>query len=303
MSDQSTIKARIERGSVFVSYRRVDLAIVKRIVTRLRDRGVVITWDQDDLAAGDDWNREVNAIIDRSSFFLVFFSAGYETAPSTAFMDEVRRAASLHALKSSNGNPWILPVKLSPCDIPPVALSNGKLLSSLHWITLDDDTLGERVAEIDEIVSHLPRQKAREQWKAYAVELRKLRFKVPALRLEVAQSMGSGFGKSDPASDQLRQSSLMSASRRLAETEEKLRQAEAIFQDALWQYGTRYQDDWMPWPEIDADPDYAHLRGDPDEAARKASAQGCLGTAGVLLAVFLLPALGWVGAMKLLPLG
>jgi hypothetical protein len=62
-----------DAAHVFISYSRVDMALVRRIVRRLRARGARVAWDQD-FDAGSDFRKQITRAIDRAACVLVVWS-------------------------------------------------------------------------------------------------------------------------------------------------------------------------------------------------------------------------------------
>ncbi|MGE0630044.1 MAG: toll/interleukin-1 receptor domain-containing protein [Hyphomicrobiaceae bacterium] len=75
--------------SVFVSYSRQDIEVVRALVTRLRDSGVAVTWDQD-FVGGADFERLIRTAIDSASSVIVVWSRA--SVLSRYVRDEARLA-------------------------------------------------------------------------------------------------------------------------------------------------------------------------------------------------------------------
>lgn len=83
------VAARDPSATVFVSYSREDLEVVRGLVERLRAGGLAVTWDQD-FPAGLDFERWIRDSIDRVRSVIVVWSAA--SAVSAFVRDEARRA-------------------------------------------------------------------------------------------------------------------------------------------------------------------------------------------------------------------
>lgn len=60
-------------ASVFVSYAREDLQLIRPLVARLRKLGLVVIWDQDFLP-GDDFESKIRSSIKKASVVMVIWS-------------------------------------------------------------------------------------------------------------------------------------------------------------------------------------------------------------------------------------
>lgn len=121
-----TVAPIVDKGgqaTVFVSYSREDLEIVRGLVERLRAGGLTVTWDQD-FPAGLDFERWIRDSIDRVRSVIVVWSQA--SAASAFVRDEARRA--LRAGK-------LITTHVAGFDVGEVPLGFG----NLHVIPTDDE--------------------------------------------------------------------------------------------------------------------------------------------------------------------
>lgn len=111
----------MERGSVFISYSRDDLAVVAPFAAALRAAGIPVWLDTKRLAAGGDWKIALQrAIKSRASLFLSLISKATERDDGRAVHDERKWAAEVHVQGEIFYIPVIIDDTESPKFEPPV---------------------------------------------------------------------------------------------------------------------------------------------------------------------------------------
>lgn len=101
---------------IFISYAREDSDLALEIYDFLsRDEELQPWLDSKSLLPGDEWEYEIYNAIEESSLFLILLSK--TSVNKTGFINkEIREALSKQDLHIP-GDPFIIPIKLEPCDI------------------------------------------------------------------------------------------------------------------------------------------------------------------------------------------
>ncbi len=98
MSDKSDDDSRKGAGEhaykVFISHASADKDVAHALASRLRDRGLSIWLDDQNLKAGEEWNTKLREAIDQSRLCLVLLSA--DTSPSTPLLSKECHDPGLH---------------------------------------------------------------------------------------------------------------------------------------------------------------------------------------------------------------
>lgn len=124
---------------VFISYVREDLEAVDALATALAAAGVTVWRDTAELWPGDDWRAKIkDAITRRALVMIACFSTNASTREKSYMNEELALAAAEIRMRRPD-RPWLFPVRLDNCDVPPMDLGGGRELSSLHWVDLFGD--------------------------------------------------------------------------------------------------------------------------------------------------------------------
>lgn len=120
---------------VFLSYLRDDSVSVNRLSMELRQCGVKIWLDKEDIYPGIRWKVAIrNAIRDGGCFIACFSEAYAERTQS--YMNEELTLAIEELRKRPSNMAWFIPIKLSPCDIPDLSISSVETLQDLQYVEL-----------------------------------------------------------------------------------------------------------------------------------------------------------------------
>jgi hypothetical protein len=123
-------------GVAFVSYSRDDSARVDVLVAALQAAGVRVWRDTADLWPGEDWRAQIRAAITRKAFvFIACFSAA-SLARATSYQNEELALAIDEMRLRPAGLVWLIPVRLTQCQIPDLDLGAGRTLSSIQHADL-----------------------------------------------------------------------------------------------------------------------------------------------------------------------
>jgi hypothetical protein len=117
----ASIPDDMERGAVFISYSRDDLAVVAPFAAALKAAGIPVWLDTKRLEAGGDWKLALQrAIKSRASLFLSLISKATERDDGRAVHDERKWAAEVHVQGEIFYIPVIIDDTESPKFEPPV---------------------------------------------------------------------------------------------------------------------------------------------------------------------------------------
>lgn len=136
---------------VFVSYMRDDTPVVERLCDDLRERGVEIWIDREKILPGQRWQDAIRSAIEGGAFFLARFSESYLDREKSYMNEELNLAVEQMRLRSRNRQ-WMIPIKLSICEIPHIPISPGETLRSIQWVDLSKDW-GAGISELSRVLS------------------------------------------------------------------------------------------------------------------------------------------------------
>ena len=123
-------------GHAFISYVREDddgADLVERI---LRAAKVPVWRDTSDLWPGEDWRLKIREAITRSALAFVACFSDRSVARTTSYQNEELLLAIDQFRLRSPVRPWLIPVRLSDCELPPFDLGAGRTLDSLQRVDL-----------------------------------------------------------------------------------------------------------------------------------------------------------------------
>lgn len=153
-ADRAGLTGR-RRGHVFISYVREDSSAIDRLEQALRDAGIPVWRDVTDIGLGLDWRREIDqAITQHALVFLACFSHASVARHRTEQRTELLLAAEEYRRRRPD-RAWLIPIRLSDCDLPHVDLGAGRSLTSLNWLDLFGDRWDPACARL---ISEIRRQ-------------------------------------------------------------------------------------------------------------------------------------------------
>jgi tetratricopeptide (TPR) repeat protein len=148
---------------VFISYCREDFAEVARLRDALVALGFEVWWDND-LLPGQDWKYEIREAIKRSSAVILCLSARALGRKRTYIYPEALDAIAAYR-QCRPGEIFLIPVRLSQCEIPSIEIDHTRDLDRLHCVDLFPTNRWEagirKIAEsigADEIEAPRPRK-------------------------------------------------------------------------------------------------------------------------------------------------
>jgi hypothetical protein len=123
---------------VFISYVHENNRKVARLVSSLKDNGIEVWLDKEQLNPGQRWRDAIRAAIRGGSFFIACFSKEYVKKESTFMNDEVSVAIEELRLRPTSRS-WFIPVLLPGGEVPDRAIGGGETLRDLQWVSLEDE--------------------------------------------------------------------------------------------------------------------------------------------------------------------
>jgi hypothetical protein len=113
MAEQDILESLARVGitpqrSCFMSYARADADFATKLAASLRDKGVKIWRDVDDIPAGASWDAEIQNALNQCSHLLLVATPESVQSPNVA--DEISFAL--------NKGKTVIPVILKPCELP-----------------------------------------------------------------------------------------------------------------------------------------------------------------------------------------
>ena len=104
------------RLGVFLCHAHTDREIVHKLYDRLVKAGIQVWLDVERLQPGQDWEREIRKAILESQVVIVCLSRAFNK--QRGYRHEELKIASQKANLLSNGEIFMIPVRLEKCDMP-----------------------------------------------------------------------------------------------------------------------------------------------------------------------------------------
>jgi len=120
--------------SVFLSYFRDDHKSIIPFKEALKLEGIERRWDQN-ILPGQDWKQEIKKALRRCDAAIVFFSEnGLKRKFSGVYPELLDVISRYRSMKS--GDIFIIPARLTDCDVPDYEIDGVRDLSSIQYIDL-----------------------------------------------------------------------------------------------------------------------------------------------------------------------
>lgn len=127
---------------VFVSYLREDHRDVDLICEFLRQHGISVWLDRDQIRPGSRWRAAIREAISSGAFFAACFSKAYNDRERAYMNEELTLAIEELRLRPTNRS-WFIPILLPGGTVPDRQIGSGETLRDLQWIELEgDDSTG-----------------------------------------------------------------------------------------------------------------------------------------------------------------
>lgn len=139
---------------VFISYVSENSREVNQLARLLRDYGVRIWLDRDDLSPGISWREAIRRAIVQGDHFMACFSREYNAKDRTHMNEELNLAIEELRLRPRDRT-WFIPVRFSG-EIPDWEIGGGRTLRDLQWIDITGDDWATPVLRILDAIGAKP---------------------------------------------------------------------------------------------------------------------------------------------------
>jgi TIR domain-containing protein len=119
---------------VFISYCHDNASEVARLREDLMKAGETIWWDRD-IKPGQDWKFAIRQAIKQSYAILLCLSEESQRRTVSGIYPEALDAIAAYR-EYSPGSIFLIPVRLSDCEIPPVEIDATRTLERLQYVDL-----------------------------------------------------------------------------------------------------------------------------------------------------------------------
>ena len=127
---------------MFISYVRENSDVVDRLAKELRDSGVTVWLDRNNIEPGARWKDAIKKAIQNGKFFMACFSREYNArvnARARTHMGEELTIAIDELRIRPSDKTWFIPVMLNDTKIPSRRISSVEDLSDLNVVKLYED--------------------------------------------------------------------------------------------------------------------------------------------------------------------
>jgi len=122
---------------VFLCHAKEDDQKIRNLYFRLRDFDIDPWYDKEKLTVGDRWEQEIIRAIETTDFFAICLSP--RSIKKTGFIQREIKVAVREYQRRPQQLPFLLPVRLEPCDVPSIKLDEVTTLSAFQWIDLFEE--------------------------------------------------------------------------------------------------------------------------------------------------------------------
>jgi len=119
---------------VFLSYSHANQEEIRQLRDELLNAGEQVWWDQD-IRGGQDWQQEIRRAMRISYAVIVCFSKETEAASESGIYPELLDAIGIYRNHAA-GQVFLIPVRLSECEIPDVEIDATRTIDRLQHIDL-----------------------------------------------------------------------------------------------------------------------------------------------------------------------
>ena len=126
------------RTHLFLSYCHDDKAEVARLHRALTDAGETVWWDQD-IDVGLDWKMAIRKAMKDSYAIVVCLSQNTEARTELGIYPELMDAIEAYR-EYAPGSIFLIPVRLSECEIPLIEIDGTRTLDRLQHLDLFPDS-------------------------------------------------------------------------------------------------------------------------------------------------------------------
>jgi hypothetical protein len=123
---------------VFISYVRENKADVERLAIALREHGISVWIDRNNIAAGVRWQKAIVDGIKNGAYFIACFSRELAARGETYMLEELNVA--LDRLRSMPSDRiWLIPLMLNETEIPSIPISRREDINDIQHIRMFED--------------------------------------------------------------------------------------------------------------------------------------------------------------------
>lgn len=180
-----------DKKRVFVSYVRDNSDDVNRICEAFWKNGIGYWVDRNQIEPGKIWKQAIRNAIGEGAFFLACFSGEYEKRTETYMNEELLLGVDMLRTKPYNSG-WLIPIKLSPCQIPQLDIGAGRTLQDLQYLCFYEDW--DR--EMDRLIDLIKREEPPVQTGAEK-KYSKNMYTYLGLKSLIESGTGAGFHNAD----------------------------------------------------------------------------------------------------------
>jgi hypothetical protein len=119
------------KGLVFISYCHDNVDQVREIRNELIAAGETVWWDGD-ILPGKDWRHEIRKAMKRSYAVVLCLSQELAERIESGVFPEVFDVIGLYR-KQTPGSIFLIPIRLSECEIPDIEIDSTRTLDNLHF--------------------------------------------------------------------------------------------------------------------------------------------------------------------------
>jgi internalin A len=127
-------QAAMSRSSIFLSYCHDNVDTVRALRQDLLEGGESVWWDED-ILGGQDWKLEIRKAMQNAYAVVLCLSRELESRFASGVYPEIRDAIGAYR-ELAPGNVFLIPVRLSQCEPPPIEIDATRTLASLQTIDL-----------------------------------------------------------------------------------------------------------------------------------------------------------------------
>lgn len=135
----------MSRPLVFLSYSHDNEKEVSRLRQELIDGGIDVWWDKE-ILPGQDWRFELQNAMKRCDAVVLCLSKELQQRSSSGVYAEIREAIDAYR-GFAPGNRFLIPIRLSECDIPDFEIDSTLSLNSLQSLDLFPETARDHALE------------------------------------------------------------------------------------------------------------------------------------------------------------